>query len=66
MNELTLTEGDTRLMSARDIQTELGVKENRAWWIIRHCGRVVKLGRSTYVYREDVDRVLSETTREVV
>ena len=52
-----------RLMSAKDIRRELGITHANAWKIIRAFGREVKLGRSVYVYREDVDRYFAGHTR---
>ena len=51
-----------RLMCCRDIQRELGVRESAAWRIIRTLGRVVKIGRSVYVYRRDVEGYLERNT----
>ncbi|MCY4087146.1 MAG: hypothetical protein OXG37_09795 [Actinomycetia bacterium] len=51
-----------RLMSARVIQEELGVKENAAWRVIRALPCEVKIGRSVYVFRGDVERFLEENT----
>ena len=51
-----------RLMSARVIREELGVTGNAAWRIIRALPREVKVGRSVYVYRADVERYLDENT----
>ena len=53
------------LMSARDIREELGVKENAAWRIIRAIGRVVKIGRSVYVHRGDVEDYLRRNTEVI-
>ena len=54
--------GPGRLMSARDIREELGVKENTAWRIIRAIGRVVRIDRSVYVHRQDVEDYLERNT----
>ena len=54
--------GPGRLMSARDIQQELGVKQNAAWRIIQALGRTVRIGRSVYVHREDVESYLEQNT----
>ena len=51
-----------RLMTARDIQQELGVKKNAAWRIIRALDRIVRFGRSVYVYRRDVEGYLERNT----
>lgn len=46
-------------MRARDLR-DLGLTRTDADYVMRQCGRRVQFGRSIYVHREDVARVLAE------
>lgn len=46
-------------MRARDIRA-MGLSRTDADFVMRRCGRRTQFGRSVYVRREDVARVLAE------
>lgn len=53
-----------RLLSAKQIAQQTGQPRAYAERLMRKCGRVVRNGRTTCVYEDDLLRVLNEMTVE--
>jgi hypothetical protein len=47
-------------VTTKQLQTIVGFSPKKAAEVKRLCGRVHRVGRSVYVYREDLARVLRE------
>lgn len=65
---MSATETKGLLMDVPAIVRELGVTEHVATKILRHCAQKrfvqdAKLAKKTWVYREDVDAWLADSTR---
>lgn len=53
-----------RLLSAKQIAQQTGQPRAYAERLMRRCGRIVRNGRTTCVYENDLLRVLDEMTVE--